>query len=130
MTKSKFYKLSFTWGIILSFLGVLVCGALMLAGYKPKKYDNCYYIAVGKNWGGLEFGWFFLTDTNESTFIKNHELGHGYQNIKYGPLTFILWIIAAARYQLKHLGVKIDYYKWWYEAEANTIGNKIMEEEK
>lgn len=125
MSKSEFYTKSFTWGIILSLIGVFVCGALMVFGYKPKKYNNCYYIAVGKNWGGLEFGWFFLTDTNESDFIKNHELGHAYQNIKYGPITVILWVIAACRYQVKRLGVKLDYYSWWYESEANTIGSTI-----
>lgn len=129
MTRKKFYSLSFTWGIVLSAIGLIVCVALMCIGYKPKKYNNCYYIAVGKNWGGLEFGWFFLTDSNESTFIKNHELGHAYQNIKYGPVTFLLWLVAAGRYWMKQAGVKLDYYSWWYESEANVIGNQLMPEE-
>ena len=100
----------------------------MLFGYRPKQYDNCYYIAVGHNWGGLEFGWFFLSDKEEDASIKNHELGHGYQNIKYGLFTFILWLIATPRYWLKQFGCTFDYYNWWYEKQANKIGNKIMEE--
>lgn len=126
MSKSKFYKLSFTWGLPLSLLGVIVCGALMIAGYRPKRYGHCYYIAIGKAWGGLEFGWFFLVDKREPEYLKNHELGHGYQNTRYGPGMLILWLIAAVRYWLQRCGVALEYYGWRFESEATEIGYKVM----
>lgn len=125
MTRSEFYRRSFTWGLPLSLIGAIVCGVLMIRGYKPKRYGYCYYIAIGKSWGGLELGWFFLTDKNETEFIKNHELGHGYQNTRYGFIMPILSILSACRYWLKQLGVKIDYYSWWFEKEACEIGNEV-----
>ena len=130
MRKSVFYILSFTWGLPLSLIGVMVCGVLMLAGYRPKRWGHCYYIAIGKSWGGLEFGWFFLVDKNETAYIKNHELGHGYQNTRFGFIMPALWIISACRYWLKQLGVPIAYYSWWYEMQANQIGQKVMGEKE
>lgn len=126
MSKSRFYKLSFTWGLPLSLIGVIVCGVLMLAGYRPKRYGHCYYIAIGKPWGGLEFGWFFLVDKRETEELLCHELGHGYQNTKYGPAMLILWVISAARYWVKRYGANIDYYAWRHESEATEIGYYVM----
>lgn len=124
ISKRKFYILNFTWGIALSFFGVLICGALVLCGYKLKRHGYCYYIEIGdKKWGGLEFGWFFLANKNASEYTKNHELGHGYQNCKYGFAMPIFWVISACRYWAKNkFGVKLDYYGWFYEKEATDIG--------
>ena len=129
LKKKTFYILSFTWGLPLSVIGLIVCCALMAVGYRPKKYGHCYYIEIGKDWGGLEFGWFFLVNKNPSSFIKRHELGHGYQNACiFGWLMPILWLMSAARYLAKNLlKMDIDYYSWWYESDANDIGNAIMD---
>ena len=131
LKKWQFYLLSFTFGLPLSLAGVLVCGVLVLCGYRVKRYRHLYYIAIGKSWGGLEFGWFFLVSIPEAESTKRHELGHGYQNAcKYGFVMPVFWLIAAARYWLRRLGAPIDYYAWWFEAEANDIGEKLMEHEK
>lgn len=55
-----FYILSFTWGIIMSLIGSIVALALIIAGYKPKLFYHNIYFVVGKGWGGLELGPFFL----------------------------------------------------------------------
>lgn len=128
LNKKLFYLLSFTWGLPLSFIGVLVCLALMVFGFKPKRYGHCYYIEIGKGWGGLEFGWLFLVSKTASESTYKHELGHGYQNAcMYGWFTPVLFIIAACRYWLQRAGVKMDYHKWFYEAQANKIGADVME---
>ena len=40
----------------------------------------------------------------------------------------VLWLIAAARYWIKQMGVEMDYYAWWFEAQASRIGNSVMED--
>lgn len=124
----KFYILSFTWGLPMSLLGLIVCGVLMCFGHKPKRYGHCYYMAIGsKNWGGLELGWFFLTDKSERTTTKRHELGHAYQNAcQFGWVYPFLWCISIVRYWLKRFGAKFNYYAWWFEGRANEIGAEVM----
>lgn len=131
MTALRFYALSFTWGIPMSLIGCIVCLALMCAGFKPKRYGLCFCIEIGKNWGGLELGWLFLTHKGAGAAVKNHELGHAYQNACIlGWSMPIFSIISATRYWIKNFGVKIDYYAWWFESQANDIGNHIMQEDK
>ena len=97
-----FYILSFTWGIILSLAGSFMILALLIAGKKPKLFHGRVYIQVGKNWGGCEMGCFFICDDHPSITLKQHECGHGIQNILFGPLTpFLVSIPSAARYQLR-----------------------------
>lgn len=121
LTKKQFYLLSFTWGLPISLAGVIVCGILMCFGYKPKKFGHCYYIAIGKNWGGFELGWFFLIDKRETEFLKQHETGHGYQNAcLFGWFMPVLCVISAIRYWLQRFGVKLDYYAWWFEGDASN----------
>lgn len=125
--KWKFYLLSFTWGLPMSLVGLLVCGVLMCFRHKPKRYGHCYHIEIGKGWGGLNLGWFFLTNKGAGERTKNHELGHGYQNACILGWVFpIFWLISGARYWLKRCGAKFNYYKWWFEAQANEIGEKVM----
>lgn len=131
ISRSAFYALSFTWGLPMSLAGAVVCGTLMCFGYKPRRYGHAYYIEIGESrWGGLEFGWFFLTNKGSSESIRKHELGHGYQNACIlGWVSPIFSIISAARYWLKRWGVKINYYGWWFEAQASKIGAEVMKNE-
>lgn len=126
----QFYLLSFTWGLPMSIAGCVVCGVLMCFGYKPKRYGHGYHIEIGENWGGLNLGWFFLTNKGASDRTKRHELGHGYQNAcTLGWVFPVFGIISAARYWLKRFGVRINYYAWWFESQANKIGAEVMRDE-
>ena len=50
-----------TKGWALSFVGLIVYGILRLFRCKPRDYLGiCPYFEIGKNWGGLEMGWFFI----------------------------------------------------------------------
>ena len=50
-----------TKGWALSFVGLIVYGILRLLRCKPRDYLGiCPYFEIGKNWGGLEMGWFFI----------------------------------------------------------------------
>ena len=103
-----FYVLSWTWGFIMSFIGLCTVGVIKLYGaftkkeYKLHKHGACYYLEVGKGWGGVELGMFFLISEGCGAHTKNHEHGHGLQNCLWGPLfPFVVCLPSATRYWLR-----------------------------
>lgn len=131
--KKTFYVSSFTWGIIMTLVGCVVAAVLFITGHKPKKWGHCLYFEVGEHWGGLELGPFFLTNKNPTDHVRNHELGHGFQNCKYGPFMVIISLMSACRYwyrELKYnrkgLTPPTAYEAVWYEAEATKLGTEFM----
>ncbi len=99
-----FYFLSFTWGILMTLIGGITILILMLIGHKPETFNSRCYIRVGNFWGGCALGCFFLTDSHTNLHIKQHECGHGIQNIVFGPLMpFIVCIPSAIRYWLQEI---------------------------
>ena len=102
ISKPLFYVLSVTWGCIMTTIGAIVALVLLILGYRPKKWNYCYYFEVGENWGGIELGMFFITDKSSSIRTKNHEHGHGIQNCYLGVfMPFVVCIPSAARYWLR-----------------------------
>lgn len=100
--KFIFYLLSWTWGIIMTAIGGIIAAGLLIAGYKPKKHGHCIYFEVGKGWGGVELGMFFLTSKDAGKSTRNHEHGHGFQNTVLGPaFPFLVAIPSATRYWLR-----------------------------
>ena len=131
--KFLFYFLSFTWGLPLTTIGCIIALALLVTGHKPKKWGYCYYFEIGHDWGGFECGPIFLANNNASEHIKNHELGHGMQNCKFGPLMlFVITIPSAIRYQYRMFKEKIgkpcttDYDDIWFEGNASYLGTEFM----
>ena len=131
--KYLFYLVSFTWGLPLTLVGCIVATVLLITGHKPKKWGYCYYFEVGKGWGGLELGPFFLVNKNASERTKNHELGHGLQGCWFGPLMpFIVSIPSAIRYWYRELRAKTgkpcktSYYSIWFEKQANELGDQFI----
>lgn len=102
INKPLYYILNCTWGCIMTFIGAVVAFALLCVGKKPQKHAGCTYFNVGKSWGGMELGFFFLTDSHDSQHTKNHEFGHSLQNCLWGPLfPFVVCIPSAIRYWLR-----------------------------
>lgn len=105
MSKAKtilFYILSFTWGIVMSLIGCAVFAVLIAIGYRPQKFYDRLYIQVGEHWGGVELGPWFLTDKTAGLHTRQHESGHGFQNVILGPfMPFVVCIPSAARYWLR-----------------------------
>lgn len=99
-----FYILSFTWGVITSVIGILMVLFLIPFGYLPKRFNNRLYTPLKGRWGGFEMGPFFFTDSRPSLHLKQHESGHGIQNIILGPLMlFIVSIPSCIRYWLREI---------------------------
>lgn len=133
MSKFKFYLLSFTWGLPLTLVGLLVAAVLLCAGKKPKRWGYCWYFEVGEDWGGLELGVIFITNKNPGNHIRNHEHGHGIQNCYFGPLMpFIVSIPSAIRYwyrtirEMKGLKNETRYDDIWFEGQATKLGTELM----
>lgn len=100
-----FYLLSFTWGAIMSFIGLIVIGICACLG-KVKIFHNRLYGHFGNGWGGLELGCFFVcsNDCVGNDRLCGHECGHGLQNILWGPLfPFVIGIPSALRYWWREL---------------------------
>lgn len=96
-----FYLLSFTWGLPMTLIGTIVSIILLIGKQKPEKFYNRIYFKIGKNWGGVNFGPIFITDNSPSLHTKQHECGHGLQNIVLGPLMpFVVSIPSMIRYWL------------------------------
>lgn len=147
-----FYLLSLTWGIIMTLLGIVVALGLLIAGHKPHLFHHYIYFKVGKNWGGFECGPIFVTDSTPTLHTKQHEAGHGIQNIIFGPLMpFIVSIPSMIRYWYRELQErkwkkKLDkkkityreYYDWyrsvpsyssiWFEHHADNLGKRYRDE--
>ena len=109
MKKSKrilmmigFYSLSFTWGFIMSFIGLfVVLGSCLITKTKPKRFGLCAYNIIGEHWGGSNWGFGFISDKRSPKSTYCHEHGHGLQNIIFGPLMpFVVCIPSAVRYGL------------------------------
>lgn len=126
--KPLYYILNLTWGLPLTLVGAIVALVLMAFGKKPHMYGPCIHLEVGKAWGGLSLGLFIFTDANAADEIKEHELGHTFQNAIFGPFMIVLTLFSSARYwMIKLFGVGFRYTSFWLEHDASDIGWYIME---
>lgn len=96
-----YYLLSWTWGILMSATGLVVM--LVLAPFSKVYFDRGrFYGVIGKNWGGLELGCFYILceQSNLSRRTHAHEgFGHSLQNCILGPFfPFVVAIPSAVRY--------------------------------
>lgn len=114
MNKFLFYLLSFTWGLPMTLIGLIVALILLITGHNPKKYGYCLHFEIGEDWGGLELGIVLLTDKTPTSHTKNHEHGHAFQNCYFGPLMpLIVSLPSAYRYWLRECGYKnMNVFAW------------------
>lgn len=131
-----FWLLSFTWGLPVTLYGVLCAIALLLTGHKPKRFHWYIYFEVGKEWGGFNAGCFFVVSKDNDLYMRQHESGHGLQNIIFGVLMpFVVCIPSVIRYWYREylVGVKKrDYWSLppydsiWFEGWATRLGQKYF----
>lgn len=126
-----FWLASCTWGAIMTFAGALVAVALIATGHKSHRFHYLIYFEVGENWGGFELGPFFVMSCDEGLRTKQHEAGHGLQNIMLGPFMLIISVWSAIRYWIRRLKQKrgLDatlkpYNSIWFEGWATRLGQK------
>ena len=137
MSKFVFYLLSFTWGFVMTFIGLITALILIFAGYKPESYGYCLHFKMGNNWGGISLGFVFITDQTPSEHTKMHEHGHSIQNCYWGILfPFVIAIPSVIRYWYREYLVRSKKKKWselpdydsmWFEGDATKRGTKLIE---
>lgn len=135
MKKVLFWFWQFTWGILDNLLGVIVFLILILK-HKPKRFHEMIYFEVGKNWGGVNFGWVAVVCRNPTDHLLRHEHGHFIQNLIFGPLFwFIVAIPSAIRYWYREYLTRVkdkkysdlpDYDSIWFEGQATKFGYKYL----
>ena len=130
-----FYIISFTWGGIMTAIGLVVLLVTLPFG-KFEIYHGRIYKRIGKNWGGVELGCFFLCDNSADEYILAHESGHGLQNCLWGPLMpFVVCIPSAIRYWYREFIWRFNKEKFnklpeydaiWFEGQATKWGKKYV----
>ena len=118
----------------MSMVGLITIG--ILAPFKKvRAWHGRLYGIIGKDWGGLELGCFFVCGANcQSDYLLGHEAGHGLQNIIWGPIgIFVIFIPSAIRYwyrELKYhkhgLTPPTEYDSIWFEGQATRWGQKYI----
>lgn len=103
-----FWLWSLTWGCVMTTFGLIVALALLITGHRPYRFHWYIYFQAGKkSWGGFECGPIFVTDRSPLMRTKQHESGHGLQNLIFGPLMpFVVSVPSALRYWFRHIKSK------------------------
>ncbi len=127
-----FWLTSCTWGVIMTLIGAIVALALLVTGHKPHRFHYFVYFEIGEGWGGFELGGFFIVSRGVGLSTKQHEAGHGLQNIMLGVfMPFVVSIPSAIRYWVRRekekrgLGRTLPPYdSIWFEGWATSLGKK------
>lgn len=129
-----FYLISFTWGIIMSLIGLIVI-LFSLPFKKVHTYHGRLYATWSRGWGGMELGCFFVCGEDcQYDSLMSHECGHTIQNCIWGPLMpFVVCIPSAFRYwyrefkyHRKNLTPPTKYDDIWFEGQATEWGEKYV----
>lgn len=124
LSKKTYYTLSYTWGIIITLIGLLIGKTLQIMGYKPE--PNLYGVryTIGKNWGGVSFGPVAIVSQSAKEHTWNHEFGHSIQNCFFGPFMIFIALASVIRYWYRR-GFDISdppYDSIWFEGQATEWG--------
>lgn len=129
-----FWLVSLTWGGVMTLAGAFVALALLVTGHKPRRFHCFVYFEVGYGWGGFELGAFFVVNKGAGLSIKQHESGHGLQNIMLGVfMPFVISIPSAIRYWWRrgkerkgYAHTLPPYNSIWFEGWASALGEKYF----
>lgn len=119
-----YWLLSLTWGIVMSFIGLLAAAGALCLGARPIEYNHSIVFFIGKYWGSVNLGPVIFMSKTQDIDILAHEYGHSIQNCVFGPGMIIISImsfIRAAWY--KFTEPKTDYYSIWFEKQATDWGS-------
>lgn len=121
------HLLCWTWGIALTMPGSIATLLIGLFNKNLNVFHDSLYTEVGKDWGGLELGDSFVCCKDSADSLKEHELGHTFQNAIYGPFFLLMiWIPSALRYWHRRLHHSTKPYNAiWFENSATNIGKEI-----
>ena len=98
---------SCTWGVIMTAIGAVIALVLLATGHKPHIFHYNVYFQFGCGWGGVNFGAFFFLSETMFEKDKQHEAGHGIQNLIFGVFQpFVVGIPSALRCLIRNCDQK------------------------
>lgn len=136
MDEKTFWKLSWTWGFVMTLIGKIVFSVLQLLSYKPARNQYGYVIEIGEGWGGVSMGPYCLCEKKCDDHILKHEFGHAVQNCYFGPFQVLISLASATRYWYREYEVRVkgkkyselpEYDSAWYEGMATKLGYEYAE---
>lgn len=135
-TKREFYTLSFTWGLPMTLVGLIVAAVMLAKGHKPSRFGWCIAFELPGIDYGISFGIVMICPKGETEAdykLKCHEHGHALQNIYFGVFFPLLVAIPSViRYQIREWGwrnnhaPKTGYDDIWFEGSATQSGIAFM----
>lgn len=136
--KWLYHILNFTWGLLLTIIGLLISLCCIILGKKPHTYNGMIQFRIGKDWGGFSIGIVQVVCEDYTDSLAYHELGHSYQNAIFGIfMPFLVSIPSVIRYwyrelkyYIKGLQPKTKYSDIWFEHQADEIGEIICENKR
>jgi len=140
---TKFYLLSFTWGLPWTLLGLLIFGVAWVFFHESMEINIIEgRIAVrfkNHRFGGVSLGIVYFVDRSNSYRLHTHELGHTIQSMYWGPLFFfVIAVPSFLRYHYREYIRKVDieefrnlphYDSIWFEGQATELGKKHFSDE-
>lgn len=137
-----FYLLSFTWGIVMTLVGLFALLYIYL--FMHKSVD--IFMVAGrvcirhktKIFGGISLGIVYYIDKRNSYRLHTHELGHTVQNVMFGllfPVLIGIPSVIRANLRRKFPSLRYDRHKRyieydsiWFEGQATELGEKYFHE--
>ena len=126
------YAIQWTWGIVMNILGACAIFAAWITGEKVYRC-GCHVYAYSKFCKNCAFsmGMFFILGYGCESCAP-HEMGHGLQNLVFGPLMpFVVAIPSAIRFWIREYksskGEQLPPYdSVWFEGTATKYGHKYF----
>lgn len=130
LSKTWFYILSFTWGIMMTALGMILSLVMLCTGHRPHKNAYGWYFVTKQNLGGFNAGPCSIVCENPSAHMLQHEFGHSIQNCIFGPFIIPFIVLpSVCRFwyrEIKHTSSPAYDYAW-YEGLATLFGERYKD---
>lgn len=137
---TKFYLLSFTWGLPWTLIGLVVFGISWVYFHEQMEIrliDGRIAVTFTESrFGGVSLGIVYFVDSSDSFRLHTHELGHTIQSMYWGPLfIFVIAIPSFARYHYRRwfrhnkpskFRTFPPYDSVWFEGQATSLGEKYF----
>lgn len=130
-----FWLASLTWGLPLTLFGAICALVLLVTGHAPHRFHWFIYFEVNGDGWGFEGGPFMVVCKGVSLRLKQHEAGHGLQNIMLGVFMPIISVWSFGRFwyrkwlvwrKKKEPWQLPEYDSIWFEGWATHLGTKYF----
>lgn len=116
LSYSVFYLIQFSWGLLSNIVGLVLALWMLITGHKPHRCGPYIYFVALELPGSIEGGVFYIANT-VNAYTHLHEMGHGLQNMVWGPLMLFVISIPSA--------IRFWYRTWYWEHKFPTTGKTL-----